>query len=97
MTYGYICHDCNGCYISQIARGAKTRKEHKNAFQRKGYSRIAEHWLNNNHRNNWNTDILAVESNHLKRNIKESLLMDLFSHKETENVYSQKSFIFNVF
>ena len=98
VIYGYACHDCNGYYIGQTARGAETRKEeHKNAFKGKGYSRIAEHCINKNHCNNWNADILASESNDLKRNIKESLLMDLFSHKKMKNVYSQKSFILNVF
>ncbi|CAF4585684.1 unnamed protein product [Rotaria socialis] len=75
IVYGYSCYDCQGYYIGQTARGAEVRKEeHKNAFNGKGYSKIAEHCLNNKHRNNWNTDILTIESNDLKRNIKESLL-----------------------
>lgn len=98
LIYGYACNDCNGYYVGQTARGAETRKEeHKNALNGKGYSRIAEHCINYKHTNNWNTDILALESNDLKRNIKESLLMDIFNRNKNKTVYSQKSFILNVF
>lgn len=89
LIYGYACNDCNGYYVGQTARGAETRKEeHKNALNGKGYSRIAEHCINYKHTNNWNTDILALESNDLKRNIKESLLMDIFNRNKNKTVYS---------
>ncbi|CAF3388577.1 unnamed protein product [Rotaria socialis] len=98
IVYGYSCYDYKGYYISQTARGAEVRQEeHKNAFNGNGYSKIAEHCLNNKHRNNWNTDILTIESNDLKRNIKESLLMYWYSKKKDKQVYSQKSFVLNVF
>ena len=98
IVYGYSCYDCKGYYIGQTSRGAEVRKdEHKKAFKSNGYSKIAEHCLNKNHRNNWNTDILAIESNDLKRNIKESLLMDWYSQKKDKTVYSQKTFNLNVF
>ncbi|CAF1001348.1 unnamed protein product [Rotaria sordida] len=98
IVYGYSCYDCKGYYIGQTARGAEIRKEeHKNALNGKGYSKIAEHCLNKNHRNNWDTDILAIESNDLKRNIKESLLMDWYNQKKDKQVYSQKSYILNIF
>ncbi|CAF3775583.1 unnamed protein product [Rotaria socialis] len=98
IVYGYSCYDCKGYYIGQTARGAEVRKEeHTNAFNGKGYSKIAEHCLNNKHRNSWNTDILAIESNDLKRNIKESFLMDWYSKKKDKQVYSQKSFVLNAF
>ena len=98
IVYGYSCYDCKGYYIGQTSRGAELRKEeHKKAFIGKGYSKMAEHCLNEKHRNNWNTDILAIESNGLKRNIKESLLMDWYSRKKDKLVYSQKSFMLNVF
>lgn len=98
IVYGYSCHHCNGYYIGQTSRGSEVRKkEHMKAFNGIGYSKIAEHCLNNKHLNNWDTDILAIESNDLKRNIKESLLMDWYSKKKDKIVYSQKSFILNIF
>ncbi|CAF4119666.1 unnamed protein product, partial [Adineta steineri] len=98
VVYGYSCYDCDGYYIGQTARGSEVRKhEHKKAFKGIGYSRIAEHCINKNHRNNWDTNILAIESNDLKRNIKESLLMDYYKEKKNKQVYSQKSYILNVF
>ena len=76
IVYGYSCYDCKGYYIGQTSRGAEVRREeHKQAFKGKGYSKIAEHCLNRNHRNNWDTNILAIESNDLKRTIKESLYL----------------------
>ena len=77
IVCGYSCYDCEGYFIGQTSRRAAIRtEEHKKAFRGKGYSEIAEHCLNRNHRNNWDTNILAIESNNLKRNIKESLTMD---------------------
>ena len=81
----------------QTARGIETRKlEHMNAFKGKGYSRIAEHCIKLKHKNDWNGDTLAVESNDTKRHIKESLLMDMMN-KKNKTVYSQKSFELKVF
>ena len=98
IVYGYSYYDCKGYYIGQTSRGAEVRKkQHKQAFKGKDYSKIAEHCLNKNHRKNWDTNILAIESNDLKKTIKESLLMDWYSQKNDKMVYSQKSFILNIF
>jgi hypothetical protein len=98
VVYQYDCEDCNGAYIGQTARGVEARKEeHKNAFIGRGFSKIAEHCMNFNHKNNWNHRIIAVESNDTKREIKESLLMDWVQKKNNKVVYSQKSFNLNVF
>ena len=76
IVYGYSCCDSEEYHIDQTPRGADVRKEHKKAFSGRNYSKIAEHCFNRNHRNKWDTNILAIESNELKRNINESLLMD---------------------
>ncbi len=63
VVYQYDCENCNGVYIGQTARAVEKRKEkHKKAIQGRGYSRIAEHCMNLNHINNWNHNIIAVES-----------------------------------
>ncbi|CAF1527863.1 unnamed protein product [Didymodactylos carnosus] len=98
VIYRYDCKNCNGTYIGQTGRGVEIRKEeHKKAFRGRGYSRIAEHCMHLNHENNWTDIIIAVESNYIKRTIKESLLMDFVRIKKGKDVYSQKSFILNVF
>jgi hypothetical protein len=52
-VYQYNCKNCNGVYIGQTSRGVELRKEeHKKALLGRGYSRIAEHCINLNHKNN---------------------------------------------
>jgi hypothetical protein len=41
--------------------------------------------------------LLGLESNYTKRKMKESLLVDWYQQKKDMDVYSQKSFILNVF
>ena len=74
VVYKYDCKDCNGCYIGEIARDVDMRKvEHMKALKGTDYSRIAEHFLKYGHENNWETNIIATESNGIKRNIKKCI------------------------
>jgi hypothetical protein len=97
VIYKYNSKDCEGCYIGETCRGAKkTKRWTQKALHGIGFSRIADHCLKFKHENDWNEEIIAMESNETKRKMKESLLMDLFK-KKGKNVYSQKSFQLNIF
>lgn len=98
VIYQYDCQDCKNSYIGQTSRNVEQRKrEHQNALNGIGISKIADHCLQNNHNNDWNYKILATESNDTKRLIKESLLMDIVKEKTDRIIYSQKSFDLNIF
>lgn len=98
VIYQYDCQNCKGSYIGKTSRGMGKRKnEHKNAFKEHGYSKIAEHCINKKHKNNWNGKILAIESNGLKRHVKESLLMNITQQKTNRTIYSQESYELNIF
>lgn len=53
---------------SDTYRPLETRKaKHMKAFKCIGYSRIADHYFNYGHDNNWDVNIIAIESNDTKR------------------------------
>ncbi|CAF4914566.1 unnamed protein product, partial [Rotaria socialis] len=82
----------------QTSRDVEQRKrEYQNAFNGTGMSRIPDHCIQNKHKNDWNYEILAIESNDIKRVIKESLLMDIVQETTDRKIYSQKAYELNVF
>ncbi|CAF4449590.1 unnamed protein product, partial [Rotaria magnacalcarata] len=82
----------------QISRDAEQRKrEHQNALKGTGMSRIADHCIQNKHNNDWNYEILTIESNDIKRVIKESLVMGIVQETTDRMIYSQKTYELNVF
>jgi uncharacterized protein YlaI len=92
VIYQYNCQNCKSSYIDQTSRDVEQRKlEHQNAFKGTENSKIADHSMENKHQNHWNYKILAIESNHTKRLIKESLLMDMIQQSTDRIIYSQKN------
>ena len=98
VIYQYNCKSCKNSYIGQTGRDVEQRKlEHQSAFKGIGTSKIADHCIQNKHQNDWNYKILAVETNDIKRVIKESLLIDTVQETTDRIIYAQKSYELNVF
>ena len=73
------------------------KREHQNALTGAGSSKIADHCLQYKHKNYCNYKILTIESNDVKRVIKESFLMDIMQKTTDRTIDSQKSYVLNVF
>ena len=98
VIYQYNCKNCKNSYIGQTERDVEQRKqEHQSAFKGIETSKIADHCIQNKHQNDWNYKILTVETNDIKRVIKESLLIDKIQETTDRIIYSQKSYELNVF
>ena len=89
VVYAVGCAECEKVYIGETNRTAKQRIREHRSHTRTGHtelSGIAEHAHNMGHSIYWEPRILAKESNHTKRKVREAMAIHKLGREKTMNL-----------